>query len=139
MIMETDPNIKFPKNIDTIESGEYIKSIPGSSTYEVHTNDGGTRIIRINDATGEVDDNCITLTATFKKGGADSISYDTFKCKVPDGGNSCKIYLPGIYKGDGNAYGWSTNENSPKTATNLMPIGETVEIKSNTTFYAITD
>lgn len=136
MILEADPTFTYPESIDDGNfeiASSALKSIPGTKRYVTKTGDNEYTIV---DNTGQIfDKNCKVLTATFDKSSADNISYDLYKC-IPDSSGKCDIFLPQIYKADGNVYGWNTTSGSKN---NTLTPGSKVTITKDTTYYAVTD
>lgn len=136
MILEADPSYLFPESVD---DGNFdlkpnaIKSIPGTNKYVTKTGDKTYTIV---DDTGQLfDADCKVFIATFIKNNADKIGYETFKC-IPEKNGKCDIYLPQIYKHNGNVYGWNTSGNRKD---GVKAPGSKVSISSDTVFYVITD
>ena len=138
MVLEADPSFKYPKILDdgkVEDCGKDNCLIPTSTTKYVTHIDGETWTIETPTGKLRNDKDCKVYTATFDKVSADNISYALFRC-IPDKSGKCDIFLPQIYKGNGNVYGWNTTKGSKN---NLLIPGHKVTISGDVTYFAVTD
>ena len=75
------------------------------------------------------------FTATFISNGASSISANNLSCMAYNNNTSCSVKMPNITRSGGSVIGWNRTSNA--TRPNMI-VGETLTLKSNVTYYAIT-
>lgn len=77
-----------------------------------------------------------TLTVTFNKNGADSISSPKASCTMYNSETSCSVKTPTITRSGWNIVGWNTNANADKA---LYLERKSVSLNKNINLYAITN
>lgn len=77
-----------------------------------------------------------TVTATFNKNGADSISSPKASCTMYNSETSCNVNTPMITRNGGNVIGWNTNDGANKA---LYSQKQLISLNENKKLYAITN
>ena len=115
-------------------------TISGTSVTKTETKESGTYYIHAIDAAGNWSYKEQTVktpkkvTATFNGNGA-TVGSKTLDCYIPSGGATCTVTAPSITRSGYTAVGFSTSSTS-KTAA--VPVGGSITLSGNTTYYAIT-